>query len=58
MHLRLNKIVSIQETNEYLKIFISKYNVQFALQGYNTKNVFEKQLDKDNHKINFKLADS
>ena len=54
VYLRLEKIASIEEANEYLKTFIPKYNAQFALQEDNTKNVFEKQLDK--HKINLTLA--
>ena len=54
VYLRLDKIASVEEANEYLKTFIPKYNAQFALQEDNTKNVFEKQLDKQ--KINLTLA--
>lgn len=54
VYLRLEKIASVEEANEYLKIFIPKYNAQFALQEDNTKNVFDKQVDEK--KINLILA--
>ena len=44
--LRLEKIETIEQANEYLPIYIQKFNEQFALKIDNNKNVFENQLEK------------
>ena len=52
--LRLSRITTITEANEYLKDFIKRYNNKFALCINNNKSVFENQLDKE--KINLTLS--
>lgn len=52
--LRLAGITTIEQANQFLSQYISKFNKQFALCINHTKSVFEKQLDEK--KINLTLA--
>ena len=52
--LRLAKISTIEEANNFLPQFLEKYNSKYALCIDNNKSVFEKQPDKQ--KINLTLA--
>jgi len=50
----LNGIHSIEEANEYITIYLNKFNTQFALPINNTLSVFENQLEEE--KINLVLS--
>ena len=52
--LRLANITTIEEANNFLPVFLDKYNSKFALCIDNTKSVFEKQPS--TQKINLTLA--
>lgn len=52
--LRLANISSIDEANEFLGTYIKQFNNKFALPINNSKNIFEKQPNKE--KINLILA--
>jgi transposase len=54
VELRLAKVTSIQQANEFLHTYIKKFNKQFALPIDSIKSVFEMQPDSD--KINLTLA--
>ena len=52
--LRLAKVTTLEEANNFLPSFLDKYNSKFALHIDNTKSVFEKQPSEA--KINLTLA--
>lgn len=53
--LRLEKIETIEQANEYLPIYIQKFNEQFALKIDNNKNVFENQLTEEEINLNLSV---
>lgn len=54
LELRLARVTTIEQANEFLNSYIKEFNSQFALLINSTKSVFEKQPD--NEKINLTLA--
>ena len=55
VELRLEKIETIEQANEYLPIYIQKFNRQFALEIYDNKNVFENQLTEEEINLNLSV---
>ena len=53
--LRLEKIETIEQANEYLPTYIQKFNRQFALEIYDNKNVFENQLTEEEINLNLSV---
>lgn len=54
VELRLARVSSIEEANEFLNSYIKKFNKRFALPSDSIKSVFE--IQPDNEKINLTLA--
>lgn len=55
VELRLEKIETIEQANEYLGKYIQKFNAQFALNIDDSKNVFENQLTKEEIDLNLAI---
>lgn len=53
--LRLEKIETIEQANEYLAEYIQKFNAKFALNIDDSKNVFENQLTKEEINLNLSV---
>ena len=54
VEMRLAKIKTIDEANEFLTSYINEFNNNFSIINYYTKSVFDKQID--SKKINYTLS--